>query len=160
MRCVLRTRHRFAFWSYIYNEMDIVNALWWKYLRFCALFCAPDSDITWVTRCLKSPATPRFFATHWSTETRFNVITSPLGLCVFDKAKFCWADNVKTQQIQDKMGREVLPSSLDPSWTYSIDSLRTPWPPFPFCKYLVGRCCTPIRLRIARLESIALSTGH
>ena len=50
--------------------------------------------------------------------------------------------------------QESLPSSLE-----SLNLSRMGLCACPFCRYLVGRCFTPLRLRIARLVSIIMSHG-
>ena len=52
--------------------------------------------------------------------------------------------------------QESLPSSSE-SLNLSRMEVCTPFSACPFCRYLVGRCFTPLRLRIARLVSIIIS---
>ena len=82
-----------------------------------------------------------------------------LQWCAYNFIRSYWLVSRTLKTIPCNHVQASLPSSLE-SLNSSGIGFRTPFSVCPFCRYLVGRCCTPLRLRIARLSSIIMSPGQ
>ena len=83
----------------------------------------------------------------------------PRGLYV--PAPFTWLLCRIATNISRKYDKS-LPSSLESLESpliYPGGGFCTPFFLWPFCRYLIGRCCTPLGLRIARLVSNIIYPG-